>query len=333
MYKTSQRYDSLDDKGIPLTYSFRIRFNRSPTDTIQLDASTLAAPVVDERLTIALRARQDDLPIRDSDQLALIGSGYESADEADAAGRQFQNALLVALARVRVGADFGHRAAKGMFTEHGLKWVEEQIGQRALNNVHGLMVFQSNPKPRFAATNAQMTRGASPEVFMTAFTQAIALQPQITDRDLLAYTLFNASFFQPTSDSRFLLLVMAVEALLEPALRSADAQEHVSSLIEQTKSSSLSLDEKNSIHGALRWLRRESINQAGKRLAAERLGFRVYGDRAATDFFSYCYQLRSNFVHGSLPVPTFEEIGSAAAPLEVLVADLLTGPILGYPLQ
>lgn len=124
----------------------------------------------------------------------------------------------MALARVRVGADFGHRAAKGMFTQHGLRWVEEQIGQRVLNNGHGLMVFQSEPRPRFASTNAQMTRGSRPEVFMTALEKAIAQNPSIGERDLLAYTLFNASFFQPTADSRFLLLVMAVEALIAPAL-------------------------------------------------------------------------------------------------------------------
>lgn len=322
-----------DDKGCLLTYSFRIRFNCSPNDTIQLEASKLAVPVTDQRLSIALHARQDDLPIRDSDQLALVGAGCDSAEEAVAAGVKFQNALMVALARVRVGADFGHRAAKGMLTEHGLKWAEEQIGQRTLNNVHGLMVFQSDPRPRFASINVRMTRGTSHEAFIAAFTEAIAQDPPIAERDLLAYTLFNASFFQPTSDSRFLLLVMAVEALIELAPRSADALTHVGSLIDQTKSSTLSADEKNSILGALCGLRKESISQAGRRLATERLGDRAYGGRPSADFFNYCYRLRSNLVHGNLPTPIFEEVGNAAAPLEVFVSDLLTSPILGYSEQ
>lgn len=316
-----------------MKYSFRIRFNRPPANMIQLEASVVSIPVTDSRLSISLRGREDDQPIRDSDQLALIGAGYESAEEASAAGIQFQDALMVALARVRVGADFGHRAAKGAFTEYGLKWVEEQFGHRALNDVHGLMVYKSEPKPHFASTNAQFTRGAGSEAFINAFAEAIAQQPQIAERDLLAYTLFNSSFFQPTSDSRFLLLVMAVEVLIEPAPRSVKAINHVSTLIEQTKSSSLALDERNSILGALGWLRKESINQAGRRLADERLSGRVYGDRAATDFFSYCYQLRCNLVHGNLPAPTFEEIGGAAASLEVFVSDLLTSPVLGYPEQ
>lgn len=176
-----------------MTYSFRIRFNRSPTDAIQSAQNQLSVSVADKRVSIVLRARQDDLTIRDSDQLALVGSGYQTESEASAAGSLLQDALMVALARIRVGADFGHRAAKGMFTTHGLKWVGEQIGQRVLNNTLGLMVFQSEPKPRFASTNAQMTRGANPEIFMSAFTQAITLEPQIVERDLLAYTLFQTT--------------------------------------------------------------------------------------------------------------------------------------------
>lgn len=314
-----------------MTFSFRIRFNRSPRDTIQLEENELIVTVPEKRISVALRARNDDFTIYNSDQLLLVGNGYDSEEEARVAGTQLQNALIVALARVRVGADFGHRAAKGMFTEHGLKWMEEQIGQRALNNIHGLMVFETIPKPKFVASDAQMTRGAHPDAFVSALKKAIALNPTMPERDLLAYTLFNASFFQPTSDSRFLLLVMAVEALIDPAPRSPNALTHVVSLIEQTKSASLAADERNSILGALSWLRRESINQSGRRLVTERLGAKVYDGRNAKDFFTYCYQLRSNLIHGNLPIPTFEEIGRVAASLEVFVSELLTTPVLGLP--
>ena len=333
LWGKSDTGNSLDAEAIPLTYSFRIRFNRSQIKTIQLETSKLPIPVVDERLSIALLAQKEDMTFLESEQLALMGSGYDSDDEAELAGRQFQNVLMVALARVRIGADFGYRAAKSIVTNQGLKWLEEKLGQKVLHDNHGLMVFSSNPKPRFASFNAKATIGVSPDAFLNAIEQTIAIQPQISDKELLAYTLFNASFFQPTADSRFLLLVMAVEALLEPANRSKVTQEHISSLIKQTKNSALILDERNSILGSLRWLYRESINQAGKRLSSERLGVRTYGNKIAADFFSYCYQLRSNLVHGNQPVPTFDEIANVVGQLEVFVSDLLTGPILGHTKQ
>ena len=314
-----------------LGYTFRIRFNRSPRDTLQTEASELSVPVPDERISVVLRAGQTDRKIHDSNQLVLAGEGYETEKKAMEAGLQFQTALMIALARVRIGADFGQRAAKGVVTEYGLRWLEEQIGQRALNDVHGLMVFPSEPKPRFALINVEAIRGVNSESFQRTLLASIKLQPSLGERDLLAYVLFNASFFQPTSDSRFLLLVMAIEALIEPASRSSEAQEHVDRLIEQTRSASIPEGEKNSMIGTLRWLRHESINQAGRRLASSRLDDRSYNEQSAPDFFTYCYQLRSNLVHGRFARATFEEVGNAAGALEVFVADLLTSPILGHP--
>ena len=47
----------------------------------------------------------------------------------------------------RVGADFGDRAGEGFFTTAGLQHFVP--GCRALNDTHGLMVFECEPKPMF----------------------------------------------------------------------------------------------------------------------------------------------------------------------------------------
>ena len=117
-----------------MSYTFRIRFNRSPHNTIQTEASELNVPVPDKGVSLALRNPKADQPIKDAEQLVLVGEGYDSERQATEAGLRFQNALMVALARIRVGADFGQRAAKGAYTEHGLKWIEAQIGQRAITD-------------------------------------------------------------------------------------------------------------------------------------------------------------------------------------------------------
>jgi hypothetical protein len=194
-----------------------------------------------------------------------------------------------------------------------------------------MMVFCSDPKPRFAQIKAKGVRGTNAEIFQAVLLDTIAKQPTLTEHEKLAFSLFNASFFQPTADSRFLLLLMAIEALIEPALRSSEARDHVRQLIVQTQSAAIPNVEKDSMIGTLRWLHRESINQAGKRLVSSRLGNRMYSEKSATDFFSHCYQLRSNLVHGNLPYPTFDEVGNVAGNLEVFVSDLLTSPILGHP--
>ena len=99
------------------------------------------------------------------------------------------------------------------------------------------------------------------------------------------------------------------------------------SLIEKTELSDLEQREKDSVLGSLRWLKKESISQAGKRLVAARLGAEArYQDLSPPEFFAKCYTLRSNLVHGNKPFPSFEEVGALSAPLEVFVSDLLTWP-------
>lgn len=312
-------------------FSFRIRVGRSPTDTIECAESELSLVKHTSPICVSLKSKSPDQPLKEARNFVLFGTGFPTEAAAKRAGEDYELVLLVALARVRVGADFGYRAAKGLYTNEGLRWLEQQPNNRILNDVHGLMVYMTDPKPQFALTQANFLRGANKELFIHAFRAAAIAKPRISERERLAFSLFNASFFQPTADSKFLLLVMSIEALIEPESRSAESQSHVQSLIDTTKAALIPKEERESMIGAIKWLSKESINQAGRRLVATRLGMRQYDGRNAADFFSHVYQMRSNLVHGNLPYPTFEIVGATAALIEVFVSDLLTTPILGLP--
>jgi hypothetical protein len=325
--------DSSAQASMPNSYTFRLRFDRSPTDTVECTETGIFLCGEAESVEVFLRNKTSGQPIKEAQQLVLVGSGYATEAEAKDAGEFYEVALMVALARVRVGADFGSRAAKGAFTGEGLKLLEQQHGKRILNDVHGLMVYEAEPRPGFAQTKANMLRGVNQESFLQAFNGAVVMHPKLTEREQLAFSLFNASFFQPTADSRFLLLVMSIEVLIEPAPRSIESQSHVKSLIAATKAASIPSEERESMLGTIRWLAKESINKAGRRLVTSRLGTRQYEGRSAADFFTHVYNMRSNLVHGNMPYPTFDMVGAVAAPLEVFVSELLTVPVLELPAQ
>lgn len=280
---------------------------------------------------LKLQNSTQDQPIYQAEELILTQAGYQTKEEAEAAGEQFLGVLMLVLARHRLGADFGSRAPKSVWTDHGLDWLEQQTGARVLNSVHGLMVYETEPKPKFAKTEAKAVRGVDLVTFSRTFKEAASLNLSLTDRDFLALSLFNASFFQQSGDSRFLLLMMAIEAMLEPPPRSDAAQDHVKSLIAATRQANISQTEKNSMIGALRWLNYESISRTGRQFVQKILGERVYRNMTAPDFFTYCYTLRSNLVHGNMPYPSFEDISVAVGDLEVMVSDLITTPTLGLP--
>ena len=121
--------------------------------------------------------------------------------------------------------------------------------------------------------------------------------------------------------------MMAVEVLLRPQPRSPAVRSHVEMLITSTTATDLDPTEKRSLLTSLGYLRHESFNQAGRRLA-QTLGDRRYADKAPGTFFSHCYGVRSRLVHGQSPRPTGQEVDTLAAQLERFVGDLLSGPLL-----
>ncbi|HEV2069439.1 MAG TPA: hypothetical protein VGR26_06565 [Acidimicrobiales bacterium] len=305
-----------------MSYSFRIRFTMGLTVRLNLDVleSVLHR---DDTVVVRLKAADAD-SIAEARKLALTGSGYGSADAATAEGGRWLSALQAAFARIHVGADFGLRGPRGSFTETGLRWAEEHFGiDRALNDESGVVVYQSDPSPRFVSTKVQAVVGKPPGKVTAAIAEALQHEATVTDQQALAYDLFSASFFQPSADARFMMLMMALETLIEEQPRSDAAVDHVNQLLALTRAAELPAVEISSLVGSLERLRSESISQAGQRVVGGLAG-RSYMDESPVTFFKRCYVMRSRLVHGDVPRPTWDDVNLRAANLESFVGDLIS---------
>lgn len=285
-----------------MTYSFRLRFTRCQSATIQSDENKLSLAVEGAPESLRLANPKPEGALKDAERYAFSADGFSTEEEAHIAGLRLQAPLSVALARHRIGANFGARAPKSFFTKYGLEMIGAGSDVPILNDVHGLMTFKTEPKPLLASMEGGFAFvGYDPDQFRATFAAAVKSGATMTERHAVAFQLFNDSFFHQTVESRFLLLMMAIEALLELRDRDAAALAHVNSLIEQTKSADIPEAAKLSFLGSLRWLRQESISHAGSRLASEILGERTYLEKSPAKFFKDCYGLRSSLVHGSHP--------------------------------
>lgn len=308
-------------------YSFRCRFDRSPNSALGIDALQWVWKTPTGTPDVVLCSPVSGTPIKDSERLVLKSDGWPSEEAAEKAASDYIPVLKVALAKLRVGADFGHWGPESVWTKDGLAFLEKRTGGRTLNDIHGLMLYESDPPPVFAHTSVSAVRVVQQERFEALFSQGVEKGCSLSDAEETAFRLFNASCFQITADARFLLLVMAIESLLEPRSRTPAAVEHVASMIDATKQSKLlSPVERASLLGSLEWLKLDSITSTGRRLAEERLGNRKYGGRKAPAFFAYSYDFRSRLVHGKKPFPSFAEVNWVVGPLELFVSDLLTQP-------
>jgi hypothetical protein len=278
---------------------------------------------------VRLVALDDVDTLKDAKNLACVGRGYASADAARAAARRWRGLLERSFALMQLGGDFGDRAPGGGLSGEFRQQLEDELGRPVFYDNYGAMVFKESLWPRFVRMGANLSTGSPIDILTAAAEEARRLGLTMQEREGLAYDLFAASFFQTGPDARYLMLMTALEALIEPQTRPPASIEHVQRLIQLTRDSDLPEDETRSMVSALERLKDESIGQAGRRLAV-RLGERRYKDGAETpvQFFSRCYTLRSNLVHGHVPRPAEGEVGSRAANLEVFLGHLLSGELL-----
>lgn len=129
-----------------------------------------------------------------------------------------------------------------------------------------------------------------------------------------------------------MLLMMALETLIFQEPRDAETLDHIEMLIDQTVYSDLTQAQKDPLLRSLENLRLESIGSAGRRLSRS-LGNRTYMDMTPTDFFTYCYDLRGDLVHGADPRPTREVVDRAASNLELFVGHVIGRDLLDQALD
>jgi hypothetical protein len=318
--KATERGDTGDG------YAFRMQIALSERRNISHDEPELRLSAAEDVRVVAAGGAEK---LSGAKAILLVGRGYASGHAAEDAGHRWRGLFERSAALLQLGADFGDRAGGGGLGAEYQEQLEAQAGRPVIYNNYGLHVFKESPWPMFVAMDAGLATGAATDILIAAAETARLLGVDVSERERLAYDLYAASFFQRGPDARYLMLMAALEALIEPQPRPTASIEHVEHLIQLTRDSALPDGEVRSIEGSLKWLKEESIGQAGRRLV-ERLGDRRYmdGSETASEFFRRCYTLRSNLVHGSVPRPSEDDIGARAANLEVFVGHLISGELL-----
>lgn len=303
-------------------WGFRIRLELP--DKIRIESPDKVLTFRDEQVGgFELRAAYIE-SLKDAETLTLRADGFASSELAEQAAVRCRGLVEKAFALSNIGADFGDRAAHGHLTTAGQEMLGHGEEAQVLNDVHGVQVFEIDPPPRFAGFHIdgiQVGRGV--EQFKASVLRAIEADAVMSGRERLAYDLFSASHSLSNPDARFVMLMMAVETLIDPQPRAAEVQAHVNDLTKATAESDLPINEKASIKSTLDWLQQESIGQAGSRLA-ESLEDQEYVGEASKNFFRSCYDLRSALVHGANPRPSWATVNARVGALEEFVKDLLT---------
>ena len=195
-----------------------------------------------------------------------------------------------------------------------------------MRDVPKLLIFQTDQEPQWSGLAADVQRLLLLDGFVTGPIAWVAEHPYSLDRQQqLAYSLFHASYFENNEETRHILLVTAIEAMLPPK---GQLPSSIVGVIDTLKARLEELDDplndntRDRVAKLLEDSKFEGIARRGRRLVGI-LGTERFSDDKPKDYFMRMYDWRSALVHGNLDRPTYVELDAELRELRRFVLALL----------
>lgn len=306
------------------SYHFRLRFALSGRTPLPFTGE-VAVLHKDPQTEVSLQSLNRAEDLSTATDLVLLGGPYESNEEAAQAGEEWRDRLTQAFACVGLGADFGDRRPTGGMVDSELAKMAEVADWPVRNETYGVQTFQGDKVPVFMSVSGDLTVGI-PEDRLRLALESAGQRDRITDRERLAYDLYSLSrTVADRPDARFVVLMMAFEALVETQERPSEVCRHIDALVDMTQEAGdLHPQDREVLSNALLPLKRESARRAGSRLIASLAG-RTYAGLAPERLYRQCYDLRNALVHGRSTRPPRDQVARLGAALEQVVGHLIGG--------
>lgn len=310
-----------------MTYTFRVPFGLPGDQRIAWPHTNLELSFDNER-RVRLKANQTNEVCLSSD-LALIGDGYPSKEQAFAAGEQWLGWVAFGLIDCLVGMNVNdYVVAPSMplldhLNESLLDEAKAQFPNELLQaDLPGLSVhLTKTPLKLYAITN-EVAVQRDAQTVVDRILKARSAELVLDAKLRRASAAFSLALALPTVESRFVMLITAIEVLLERGERPAATRALVSDLNLLLDASDLDSSERQSVAAALNELNVISIGKAGRNLAT-RLGSNVYMDMTATKFWGHAYALRSRMSHGDLSTELTADVRLACEATIYFFRDLI----------
>ena len=284
--------------------------------------------------TIRYRGSPKGTSFTDASALLFSGSGYETREDAEAAGKTLKNIVQLASIDNGIAVDAGRDEVRGGPGPTVVDAVAEQ-GVQLLPDVHGLQVFEETGSPASLSLSANAFAGAP----LASLANALVIRSHITQnvdsKHSLACQLYGISRFESSQRSRLLTLVTALDVLSEKTMRSGISLAVASEILDIVKTRLRSAkpedhDEQDlaqlkslaSIVGSLKY---RSIAASIKELAQDVDPNSLNTPLSIDEILGLAYKARNELIYGG---ETTVDLSQLLIPLERLTADMCAGAIL-----
>lgn len=316
---------SLKDRSVVHTFKFRIRFHISSKGMITGEEKEFEFQLPNGHSAKLHSINAESFS--EATKFVVVSGGYKSDEDAIKNGKQLKESIRFFAVKNRLGLDLGKDKATSFLSSSAKDKMFEASGNtvKVIDDVHGLSTYSEEyPASCFSSSMIGLVNPKTKSFFTDEVANLSSSKIIVNDKIHLSMELVTASYFETTLRSRFLTLVLAAESILELEKRSDAICTNITGLIDSVKSSELDQQEKDSIIGSLKWLKKDSISIGLKKMAVKYLSEKTYNNVSAVSFIKQCYDARSKLVHDGEVNEDKYNIGILAANLEVYMTDLLS---------
>jgi len=277
------------------SYRTRLRFRLQK----KLDIKTNEHRFTIGGCEVVLAAPTPDCAICDSEWLVINTRGFASEEEARQFGHNLRSAIELSSVSTRLGIDVGRDLATSGLAKDIREHIERETGDIVRDNVHGLDVFEDDPRVKIFTLSATGTVRANCEPFLTFAEELHGSAVAISDEARDVVLLLNYALMRPEPVAQIVFAFSAVEMLGQHETWSTSQQALLAELAVAADRSPLgNAQECKEVSDAIRKnMHRLSLRQGVLRLL-DRLDLahlKPEWDRHYTE--------RSTLVHGLAPRP------------------------------
>ena len=311
-----------------MAYRFRLRWRLEHGRSLEGLHQPLTVNLVPGIGDCELRPVGDESHVGGQD-LALESGTFDSVEAAEAAGEKALAGLLLASVRQGFGLMIRARIPGGMITNYGKNMLAGGRFDRVYDDSYGLTVFEDTGRTGFAElSEARFLSNDPAERFVDTWSSAVTNAARWDERILVSYDLYASSRFESSSRARFLLLIMAIEALVEQPDRSESELALITRLLETITEAHLPKEQSAALLSGVGKLKRVSISYACRTYLAWSIAAKAVTDPGAADHFTMCYQIRGRIIHGG-DTPSASLLTDHSNRIEKTVRELLMASIEG----
>lgn len=277
------------------TYRARLRFR--VLKKLNIEANEYRFLVAGRE--VILSAMTPESTIRDSDWLVMNARGFASEEEAREFGHNLRSAIELSSVATRLGVDAG-RDLPSSALFHGFKeHLEKESGSIIRNNIHGLDVFEDDPRVVIFSMNATGTVHANYDPFLAFAAELHGLDSVLSDNAKDVILLLNYALMRPEPVAQIVFSISAVE-MLGQTENWTDGQKNLLSMLAKTAESCDEVNEKERLEVS------DAITKSLHRLTLRQGVMRVLGRLNLAHLkkdWDKIYAERSTLVHGLAPRP------------------------------